>query len=69
MAYVPSARTVTVAMSQLNGPVTARWYNPVVGTFTNIHGSPFSHTGSHDFTTPGPHADGAEDWVLVLEVL
>jgi hypothetical protein len=40
-----------------------------VGTFTKIHGSPFSHTGSHDFTTPGPHADGAEDWVLVLEVL
>jgi hypothetical protein len=67
MAYVPSARTVTVAMNQLSGPVTARWYNPVVGTFTNIHGSPFSHTGSHDFTTPGPHADGAEDWVLVLE--
>ena len=67
MAYVPSARTVTVDMSQLSGPVTARWYNPVVGTFTNIHGFPFSHTGSHDFTTPGPHADGAEDWVLILE--
>jgi len=69
MAYVPSARTVTVDMRQLSGPVTARWYNPVVGTFTKIHGSPFSHTGSRDFTTPGPHADGAEDWVLVLEVL
>lgn len=67
MAYVPSARTVTVEMSQLSGPVTARWYNPVEGTFTHIHGAPFAPTGLRDFTTPGPHADGAEDWVLVLE--
>jgi len=68
MAYVPSARTVTVDMSQLSGPVTARWYDPVVGTFTSIAGSPFANTGSRDFTTPGTHADGAEDWVLILEV-
>jgi hypothetical protein len=67
MAYVPSALTVTINMSQLSGPVTASWYNPVVGTFTHIHGSPFSPKGSRDFTTPGTHADGAEDWVLVLE--
>jgi len=68
MAYVPSARTVTVDMSQLSGPATARWYDPVEGTFTSIAGSPFPNTGSRDFTTPGTHADGAEDWVLVLEV-
>jgi hypothetical protein len=68
MAYVPSARTVMVDMSQLSGPVSARWYNPVVGTFTSITGSPFANTGSRDFTTLGTHADGAEDWVLVLEV-
>jgi hypothetical protein len=68
MAYVPSARTVTVDMSQLSGPATARWYNPVVGTFTSLTGSPFAHTGSNDFTTPGTHADGAKDWVLILEV-
>ena len=68
MAYVPSARTVTVDMSQLSGPATARWYDPVVGTFTSIAGSPFTNTGSRDFTTPGTHADGDEDWVLILEV-
>ena len=68
MAYAPSARTVTVDMNQLSGPVTARWFDPVVGTFTSIPGSPFSNTGSRDFTTPGTHADGAEDWVLILEV-
>ena len=68
MAYVPSARTVTVDMSQLSGPVIARWYDPVVSTFNSIAGSPFANTGLSDFTTPGTHADGAEDWVLVLEV-
>lgn len=68
MAYVPSARTVTVDMSQLSGPATARWYDPVVGTFTSIVGSPFAHTGLSAFTTPGTNAGGDEDWVLILEV-
>ena len=68
MAYVPSARTVTVDMSQLSGPVIARWFDPVVGTFTSIAGSPFANTGLSDFTTPGTHTDGAEDCVLILEV-
>jgi len=68
MAYVPSARTITVDMSQLSGLATARWYDPVVGTFTSIAGSPFINTGSHLFTTPGTHADGEADWVLILEV-
>jgi hypothetical protein len=68
MAYVPSARTITVDMSQLSGSIDARWYDPAAGTFTpSIVGSPFASTGSHDFTTPGPNADGDGDWVLVLE--
>jgi hypothetical protein len=68
MAYVPTARTVTVDMSQLSGPVRARWYDPAAGTVTNIVGSPFANAGMVDFTTPGNNADGAgnEDWVLVL---
>ncbi len=68
MAYVPSARTVTVDMSQLSGSATARWYDPVVGTFTSITGSPFANTSSNNFTTPGLNAGGDEDWVLILEV-
>jgi hypothetical protein len=67
MAYVPSARTITVNMTQLSGPATARWYDPAAGTFTPIVGSPFATTGPRDFATPGPNADGDEDWVLVLE--
>src|SRR2546429_8781610 len=75
MAYIPSAtpgsssRTVTVDMSRLRGPVTARWYGPAAGTFTSISGSPFANAGLLSFTTPGINADGPgnEDWVLVLE--
>lgn len=68
MAYVPSARTLTVDMSKLSGTVTARWYDPTAGRFTDISGSPFANAGSHNFTTPGANADGDGDWVLVLEV-
>ena len=33
MAYLPSRRTVTVDMSKLSGPATARWYDPSRGTY------------------------------------
>ena len=68
MAYVPSNRTITVDMSRLSGPVTARWYDPSAGTFASISGTPFANSGSQQFTTPGANADGTDDWVLVLEV-
>ena len=70
MAYVPSARTVTVDMSTLSGPATASWYDPAAGTLTEISGSPFANADALGFTTPGDNADGPgnEDWVLVLEV-
>jgi len=67
IAYVPSARTIVVDMSKLSGPVTGRWYDPTVGTFANIPGSPFANIGSRNFTTPGNNTDGDGDWVLVLE--
>ncbi|HXG22423.1 MAG TPA: DUF4038 domain-containing protein [Methylomirabilota bacterium] len=67
MAYVPSARTLTVDMSKLSGPVAARWYDPTRGAFTGMAGSPLANAGFRNFTTPGRNADGDEDWVLVLE--
>jgi len=68
VVYVPTARAVTVDMSQLSGPVRARWYDPAAGTVTSIVGSPFVNAGVVDFTTPGNNADGPgnEDWVLLL---
>jgi hypothetical protein len=67
MAYVPSIRTVTVDMTELRGPATARWYDPSRGTFTTIKGSPLAKTGQHKFRPPGKNGDGDGDWVLVLE--
>ena len=68
LVYVPSARTFRVDLIRLSGAVTARWYDPTAGSYRTIDGSPFANTASRSFTTPGTHADGASDWVLVLEV-
>ncbi len=67
MAYVPSARTLTVDLSTMAGPTTARWYDPTSGSLVAVDGSPFASTGPTDFATPGANADGDADWVLVLE--
>jgi hypothetical protein len=67
MAYVPSERTITVDLEALGGPVTARWFDPANGTFTEIGDGPLDNSGELDLSTPGDNADGDDDWVLVLE--
>lgn len=67
MAYVPDHRTISVDMSKLSAPVTARWYDPASGTWTQIPGSPLRESGTHPFQTPAKNSDGDEDWVLVLK--
>lgn len=67
LAYLPTRRTLTVDMTKLSRPATARWYDPSRGTYAAIDGSPVANTGSHAFTPPGNNADGDGDWVLVLE--
>jgi hypothetical protein len=68
IAYLPTRRTITVDMSQLSGPVRARWYDPTSGTYSLAGGSPFANRGSRLFTSPGNNSMGDEDWVLILEV-
>jgi uncharacterized repeat protein (TIGR01451 family) len=67
MAYLPQGGTITVAMTNLQGNITARWFDPSANTFTNIAGSPFSNTNSQNFTSPGNNSAGNLDWVLLLE--
>ena len=67
LVYLPTIRTITVDMSKLASPVTARWYDPTNGEYTNIDGSPFANAGSRKFTPPGDNSSGDGDWVLVLE--
>jgi hypothetical protein len=67
MAYLPQGGTITVAMSKLQDAVTARWFDPSANTFAPIAASPFSNTGTQQFTTPGNNGAGDPDWVLLLE--
>ena len=67
LAFMPTLRTITVDMSRMSGPTTARWYDPASGTFQSVAGSPFPNVGTQDFTPIGPNADGNGDWALVLE--
>ena len=67
LSYLPTRRTVTLDMTRLSGPATARWFDPSNGTYIAIAGSPLANTGSRRFTPPGKNHDGDGDWVLVLE--
>jgi hypothetical protein len=67
MAYIPSARTVTIDMSRLAGPTMVRWYDPTSGSYAEVVGSPFTNVGKKEFTTPGRNNDGDSDWVLLLD--
>ncbi len=66
IAFIPTLRAFTVDMTNLAGAVTAQWYDPTAGTYTPINGSPFTNTGTQQFTAPGNNSAGDEDWVLVL---
>ena len=67
IAYMPTIRTVSVAMSELSSTAAGRWYDPTTGEYITVGGSPFANTGIRQFTPPGKNHDGDQDWVLVLE--
>lgn len=61
VAYLPSSRTITVAMDRISGDrALAWWFAPATGVASPI-GS-FQTTGQRDFTPPG-----SGDWVLVID--
>lgn len=67
IAYVPTSSTVTVAISAMAGQTTAQWFDPTAGIYSTVNGSPFTNSGSQQFTTPGNNSAGSPDWVLVLQ--
>jgi hypothetical protein len=60
IAYLPSARTVTVNGSALGPSMTAWWYDPSSGVSSSA--GTFSTATTHEFTPPG-----SGDWVLVVD--
>jgi hypothetical protein len=67
VVYTPILRTFTVNMAQLAAPAVTRCFDPSLGTYVTIAGSPFPNTGVRNFTPPGMNGDGDGGWVLVLE--
>jgi hypothetical protein len=45
----------------------AHWFDPAGGAYYPITGSPFTNSGTINFTPPANNADGDGGWVLVLE--
>src|SRR5262249_12010632 len=68
LAYIPTSRTVTVDLSKLAGSqVKAQWFDPTTGQYTLI--GTFAKT-STTFAAPSSlHADGTNDWILVLDAV
>jgi hypothetical protein len=68
LAYLPADAPLNIALARLAGPrVRARWYDPSVGRFFEIPGSPFPAAAARTFRPGGANAAGYGDWVLVLE--
>jgi hypothetical protein len=67
VAYMPTAREITVNMATLKAPVIAKWFDPTTGVYTTVPGGPFANTGTLQFAPPGSSHDGDSDWVLLLD--
>ena len=69
LVFVPSSRKIRVDLSRMRGAVTARWFDPTSGAFSQAEVSTLENRSSHEFRPPGKNAAGDDDWVLVLEAL
>ena len=68
IAYFPSARSVVVDTTGIggSGPVRLRWFDPTTGTYTDISASEAPQS-NRSVQYPSGHADGTNDWVLVVD--
>jgi hypothetical protein len=53
VAYMPTARTITLNMGSLKAPANAKWFDPTNGAYTTIPGGPFGNTGRRQFAPLG----------------
>lgn len=67
IAYLPSLRTISVDLSKLPGPATARWFDPTSGEYIAAGKSLLAPSEKREFTPPGKNAAGDGDWVLLIE--
>jgi len=67
VAYMPTARKITVKMASLKAPADAKWFDPTNGTYITMPGGPFVNAGTQQFAPPGNNGEGDSDWVLLLD--
>jgi hypothetical protein len=67
IGYLPTNRPITIDMSKLAAPATARWYDPTNATYRPAAKSSLANTGISRFSPPGTNSAGDDDWVLVVE--
>ena len=67
VVYFTGTLKVTIDMSRLPRPMRARFFDPALGVFTELPGSPLPVSGRREATPPGLNGDGSEDWLLILE--
>ena len=69
VTYFVSSLSVTYDLRALSIPsVHVSWYDPAVGTYIPLPGSPFPNTDNLAIAgIPGNNARGDTDWVLVFE--
>jgi hypothetical protein len=67
MAYLPSARDLTVDLGRLKETFTAQWFDPTDGRMIAAAGAPIPGRGKRSFRPPDTNSAGQRDFVLVLE--
>jgi hypothetical protein len=65
MAYLPSARSITVNMSVFNGSKTVKWFDPTNKTYTTV--GTYPNSGSQSFASRPANSAGQNDWILIIE--
>ncbi|MFA6309221.1 MAG: DUF4038 domain-containing protein [Clostridia bacterium] len=65
MSYIPTARAITIDMTQFNSSKTIKWYDMTINTYTSV--GVFPNTGSVNLPAKPANSYGQYDWVLVIE--
>jgi hypothetical protein len=68
IAYTPAVRGLEFDTTTLTGPrISAKWMDPLNGTYSSAPGAPFARTARQSLRPPGLNSAGLTDWVLLLE--
>jgi hypothetical protein len=65
MAYLPSARSITINMAQFNSSKTIKWFDPANNTYTTV--GTYANSDSQNLGSRPANSAGRYDWILIIE--